>query len=68
MSDQDDHEEPHVVRPRRPGDQVLHMRTRRSRIRMIDRGVSTPLTQGYHMLVEIATQVIHDILTDAVLN
>lgn len=32
------------------------MRTRRSRLAMVERGVSTPLSEGYHMLVEITTQ------------
>lgn len=32
------------------------MRTRRSRLAMIERDMATPLHEGYHMLVEITTQ------------
>ncbi len=56
MTDGPNHEEPHAVHTAKPGDRVLHMRTRRSRLTMIERGMSTPLQEGYHMLTEIATQ------------
>ena len=56
MSDESDRSEPRAVHTTKPGDRVLRMRTRRARLAMIERGVSTPLTEGYHMLVEIATQ------------
>ncbi len=56
MTDGPNHEEPHAVHTAKPGDRVLHMRTRRSRLAMIERGMATPLQAGYHMLTEIATQ------------
>ena len=56
MSDEPDLSEPHVVHSDKPGDRVLHMRSRRSRLAVIERDMATPLHEGYHMLVEITTQ------------
>ena len=56
MSDESDHGEPYAVHTMKPGDRLLHLRTRRSRLAIIERGMSTPLHEGYHMLAEIITQ------------
>lgn len=44
------------VRTVKPGDQVLRVRTRRARLPLIERSVSTPITEGLQFLVDIGTQ------------
>ena len=56
MSDEPNLDEPRVVHSDKPGDRVLRMRTRRSRLAMIESGVSTPVQQAYHLVAEIMTQ------------
>ena len=56
MSDESDRQEPHRLRSARPGDRVLRMRRRRSRLAQIESGVSTPFANAYHMAMEILTQ------------
>ena len=46
-------DEPRPIRTVKPGDRVLRVRTRRSRLPIIERGVSTPLAEGLQLLVDL---------------
>ena len=48
-------DEARPVRTLKPGDRVLRVRTRRARLPIIERGVSTPVSEGFQMLVDLAT-------------
>lgn len=56
MSEESSHSDARPVRTVKPGDRVLRVRTRRARLAMIERGVSTPLSEGVQMLVDLGTQ------------
>lgn len=47
-------DEPRPISTLKPGDRVLRVRTRRSRLPLIERGVSTPVSEGLQMLADIA--------------
>ena len=48
--------EPRRVRTVKPGDRVLRVRTRRTRLPLIERSVSKPISEGVQFLVDIGTQ------------
>ncbi len=56
MSDESSQRDARPVRTVKPGDRVLRVRTRRARLPMIERGVSTPVAEGVQFLVDIGTQ------------
>ncbi|MCI0777322.1 MAG: hypothetical protein J4N95_04015 [Chloroflexi bacterium] len=74
MSDEPDLSEPHVVHSDKPGDRVLHMRTHRSRLAMIERDMATPLHEGYNYYLqrvdELSVEEIRDLkdLTQGLLS
>ncbi len=56
MSDESSPSDARPVRTVKPGDRVIRVRTRRARLPMIERSVSTPLAEGVQFLVDIGTQ------------
>lgn len=56
MSEEPSQSDARPVRTVKPGDRVLRVRTRRARLPMIERGVSTPVAEGVQFLVDMGTQ------------
>ncbi|MCH8009016.1 MAG: hypothetical protein IIC91_09145 [Chloroflexi bacterium] len=50
------HDKARPIRTVKPGDRVIRMRTRRTRLPIIERGASTPVSEGIQMLVDIGKQ------------